>query len=184
MRSIHNFAVAFLFYFYNNFVTHIPLYSVRHAYLSVVFGIRIGAGTAVHMGCFITGRRISIGDHSVVNRRCYLDGRGGLTIGANVNISPESYLLTFTHDLGDPQFGTIGGEVIIGDHAWLGARAMVMPGVNLGEGCVVGAGAVVTKNIDPYTIVAGVPARKVGERCKEIRYSTRWFPFFDTDLPR
>ena len=57
-----------------------------------------------------------------------------------------------------------GGDVVIGDRVWIGYRAIILPGVSIGEGAVVGAGAVVTKNVEPYAIVAGNPARKIGER--------------------
>jgi acetyltransferase-like isoleucine patch superfamily enzyme len=183
MKPAYNFIVASLFYCYNTLVSRIPIYAVRHAYLRNILRYSIGKSTSIHMGCFFTGTNISIGNNSCINRRCYLDGRSGIRIGANVNISPEAYLLSLTHDLQDPRFSTVGKEVVIHDHAWLGARAMVMPGVTIGEGAVVGAGAVVTKDVPPYTIVAGVPARKIGERNRVIDHVTHYFPFYDTDIP-
>jgi maltose O-acetyltransferase len=65
-----------------------------------------------------------------------------------------------------------GGDVVIGDRVWIGYRAIVLPGVSIGEGAVVGAGAVVTKDVEPCAIVAGNPARKVGERAVEGRESS------------
>ncbi len=69
-----------------------------------------------------------------------------------------------------------GGDVIIGDRVWIGYGALILPGVKLGEGAVVGAGAVVTKDVEPFTIVAGNPARKIGERTKELRYRLNYDP--------
>lgn len=135
------------------------------------------------MGCFITGNRISVGKGSVINRNCYLDGRFGITIGNNVGISPECYLLSLTHDVGDPSFPTIGKTVEIEDYSWLGARSIILPGVHLSKGCVVGAGAVVTKSFASNQIVGGVPARIIGTRnVTHYDYTLNYFPFFDTDI--
>jgi acetyltransferase-like isoleucine patch superfamily enzyme len=174
--------VATAFYGYNACVTHLPSYSLRGFYLRRILRIRIGRGTSVHMGCFVTGRHIDIGENTVINRRCYLDGRVGLRIGANVSVSPECYLISLDHDVHSPDFATVPGAVAIGDYAWLGARAMILPGTRLGDGAVVGAGSVVTKSWEPYDIVAGVPAKKIGERNKDLRYTLSYFPLFNTDV--
>jgi acetyltransferase-like isoleucine patch superfamily enzyme len=68
------------------------------------------------------------------------------------------------------------------DHAWIGARAIILPGVTVGEGAVVSAGSVVSRDVPPYTIVAGNPAEVIGQRTRDLRYRTRYFPFFDTDI--
>lgn len=67
--------------------------------------------------------------------------------------------------------------MIIGSRAWIGYRAIILPGIKIGEGAVVGAGAVVTKDVLPFTIVAGNSARKIGERNRELKYQTRYNPF-------
>jgi acetyltransferase-like isoleucine patch superfamily enzyme len=71
---------------------------------------------------------------------------------------------------------------VIEDHVWIGARAIISPGVRIGEGAVIGAGSVVTRDVEPYTIVAGNPARFIKERSRDLRYKSRYFPFFDTDI--
>lgn len=136
----------------------------------------------MHMGCFITGKNISIGKNSVINRNCYLDGRFAIEIGNNVSLSPEVYILSLTHNVHDENFGTIGAKVVIEDYVWVGAKAILMPGIKLSEGCIVGAGAVVTNSFDKYSIIAGVPARKIGKRKVTPKYSLRYFPYFDTDI--
>lgn len=176
------FIAASAFYLYNSWVTHIPSYRIRHAYLARILGLKLGRGVAVHMGCFVTGRRIAIGDHTVINRRCHLDGRRSLSIGRNVSISPECYIVTLDHRTDSPDFATVEGPVAIGDYAWIGARAMILPGVELGEGAVAGAGAVVTKSVPPYAVVAGVPAKPIGERARGLRYTLSYFPYYDTDV--
>ncbi|MGE5682213.1 MAG: acyltransferase [Bacillota bacterium] len=136
------------------------------------------------MGCFITGDNIKIGNNSVINRNCYLDGRAGVVIGNNVNVSPEVYILSLTHDVNDPSFKTIAREVVIEDNSWIGVRAIIMPGVNLEKGCVVGAGAVVTKSFPCYSIVAGIPASLKAKRSEELNYQTSYFPYFNTDITK
>jgi acetyltransferase-like isoleucine patch superfamily enzyme len=182
MKRLYKFVGACLLYFYNSVLTHFPLYSVRHFFLRSVFGIPIGRRTSVHMGCFFAGRNISIGSSTAINRRCYLDGRVRVTIGNSVSISPEVYILSLTHDAQSRDFRAEGKEVVIEDYVWIGSRAMIMPGVRLGKGCIVGAGSVVTKDVPPYDIVAGVPARKIGERTKDLDYKVEYFPCFNTDM--
>lgn len=159
-------------YLTNNVVAHVPSFALRHWWYRRVVGMRIGAHSSLLMGqyIYVTGRRargcagITIGAHTIVNRQCCLDGRGGLTIGDNVSISPGVWLLTDQHDMDDPVFAERFARIVIHDHVWLGSRALVLPGVTIGEGAVVAAGAVVTKDVPPYTVVGGVPARPVGAR--------------------
>jgi acetyltransferase-like isoleucine patch superfamily enzyme len=180
---LRRFLTALAYYGYNACIGHFPSFTIRRLYLSLVLRIRIGKGVAIHSGCFITGRKIVIGDHSVINRDCRLDGRGGLVIGANVSVSPECSLVTLGHDPQSPAFDAVPAPVTIGDRAWIGMRALVLPGADLGEGAVVGAGAVVTKPVEPYAIVAGTPARKIGERRRDLTYSLSYFTWFNTDIP-
>lgn len=175
-------AAALTFYAYNHCVCNIPFYAIRHLYLTSILGYSLGRGASVHAGCFVTGRNIAIGKNSVVNRKCYLDGRGALVIGDNVSIAPECYILTMTHDVQSRDFAAVSKTTRIDEYAWLGARALVLPGLHLGVGCVVGAGAVVTKDVAPYAIVAGSPARAVGERNHDLSYSPRYWPLLDTDI--
>ena len=112
----------------------------------------------------------------------YLDGRVGVVVGNNVNVSFQTCILSLHHDHNAPTFPAIGGVVTIQDHAWIGARATLLPGVTIGEGAVVAAGAVVARDVAPYEVVGGVPARKIGERNRDIQYLTRFSPYFDSDI--
>lgn len=125
----------------------------------------IGNGCAIERGIRITTKGgLRIGEGCNVNRGCLLDGRGGLEIGRRVNISPEALLVTAEHDPNSPQFAGRAGSVIIGDHAWLAMRAVILPGARVGDGTIVAAAAVVRRNIQPRTIVAGNPAVPIGTR--------------------
>jgi len=182
MDLLRRLKIASFLYFCNHFVMKVPVYSFRHWYLKRVCGIKIGHDSSIHMNCFITGAKIRIGDNTVINRQCYLDGRVSLTIGNNVNVSHQVLIQTLTHDPQSQDFSCIEGPVKIEDHVWIGTRAIILPGVTIGEGAVVGAGGVVTRDVPPYSIVAGFPARVIKERTRQLCYKTRYFPFFDTDI--
>jgi maltose O-acetyltransferase len=119
---------------------------------------------------------ISIGPRSAIGRHCLLDGRGGLTIGADVNISSYSRLITGSHDVADDGFEAGFAPIIVGDHAWLATGVTVLGGTSIGEGSVVQAGAVVTRDIPSWTIAGGVPARVTGERTPDLQYRLGYRP--------
>jgi maltose O-acetyltransferase len=177
---------GFLYYFANHVIATLPNEAMRCAYYTRILGINIGKKTHISMNLFITGYyngcRISIGDNCVINRRCYLDGRTGIAVGNNVNISFDACILTLHHDAAEPGFPAVGGEVVIRDHAWIGIGATILPGVTIGEGAVVAARAVVVRDVPPYAIVGGVPAKRIGDRPGTIGYLTDFSPYFDTDI--
>src|SRR5262245_15938735 len=164
--------VRTLTYLTNHLIAHIPSFGLRRGWYRRVLGISIGPGSGVHLGCYVWFygpgqiRRdgVSIGANSRINRDCTLDIRGGLTIGENVSISPEVAILTAQHGVADPEFRVENRRVVIEDNVFVGTRALILPGVTLGRGSVVAAGAVVTRDVPPLAIVAGVPARAVGTR--------------------
>jgi acetyltransferase-like isoleucine patch superfamily enzyme len=135
-------------------------------------GVRLGRGALVHRGLELRApTRVRIGAGSVIGFDAILDGRKGIEIGRQVNISSSVAIWTLQHDHRDPQFRARGGPVVIGDRAWLSFRCTVLPGVTIGEGAVVAAGAVVTKDVPRYAIVGGVPASVIGERSpRELTY--------------
>jgi acetyltransferase-like isoleucine patch superfamily enzyme len=152
-------------------IGRLPIRKLRQACYRRM-GLRLGTGVVVHRGLELRAAPgVQIGDGTVVGFDVILDGRRGIAIGANVNVSSEVAIWTLQHDHRDPRFGDSGGRVSIGDRAWLSFRATILPGVSVGEGAVVAAGAVVTSDVPPYAIVAGVPARVVGERSpRELSY--------------
>lgn len=170
------------FYLANHWIGKIPSYRLRHAFFRRFLHYRIGKQSSIAMDCFFTGDVIEIGNNTIINRRCYLDGRMGLYIGDNVSISPEVYLLTLQHEPDDPSFSTKGGSVYIDDRAWIGVRAIILPGVHIGEGAVVAAGSLVNKDVPPFTIVGGMPAKPLKDRNPKLTYNLRFYPFYDTDI--
>lgn len=116
-------------------------------------------------------KKIKIGAGSIIGLWSTLDGREGITIGENVNISSEAALWTLQHDHNSPTFATKGGPIVVGDRAWISFRATILPGVTIGEGAVVAAGAVVTKDVPPFAIVGGIPAKVIGTRNTDLTYN-------------
>lgn len=182
MQRIKLFLYALKFTFYNGLISHLPGYGLRRWYLRQIIGYKLHATVAIHMGCFFTGPNLEVGANTVINRNCYLDCRKRIVIGSNVSISPECYIITASHDPQSPSFAGKNATVEIRDHVWLGARAMVVPGVIFGRGSVAAAGAVVTKPVPEFTIVGGNPAQFIKMRNMELNYQLDWFPFFNTDI--
>jgi len=100
-----------------------------------------------------------------------------LRIGDNVAIAYRTMLLLGGHDPQDPDFSHFLGSIVIEDYVFIGAGVVVNPGVTIGRGSVVAAGSVVTKNVPPYTIVGGNPAKPIGERRHDLDYSTESYYF-------
>ncbi len=171
-RRLRILGIRLLNYLTNHLINHVPSFRLRHLWYRQVLGVTLGEGSAVFMGCYIWFfgpgqlRRdgFRVGRNSQINRGCCLDARAPLSIGKNVSLSPEVMILTTQHDLEDGDFALEGKPVTIEDHVWIGSRAIVLPGVTIGRGAVVAAGAVVTSDVPPRSIVGGVPAKNIGRR--------------------
>lgn len=171
-QQIQLVAVRTLNYVTNYVISHVPSFRARHFWYRRALGVRIGRSSGIYLGCYIwfygprhvRANGLVIGDYCRINRNCCLDVRGSIWIGDNVSISPDVTILTAEHLADHAGFGVVERPVRIEDHVWIGTRAMIMPGVTLGRGCVVAAGAVVTKDVAPLAIVAGVPARPIRRR--------------------
>lgn len=165
-----------LYILYRMFASWLP--QSRHMVLGkklrVFFARRIiskcGKGVNIEHNAKFTPR-LSLGDRSGVGIDCEINGK--VEIGNCVMMGPEVIIYTSGHmfdsteipmmDQGD----TEEKSVVIGNDVWIGRRVMIMPGVHIGDGCVIGAGAVVTKDIPAYSVAAGVPAKIVKSRIKD-----------------
>lgn len=152
-------------------ISALPAHGLRLAGFRYL-GATIGPHTSIHRGCrFYCIQQLEIDAHTVVNSNVILDARCGLRIGSNVSISEQAALYTLQHDLDDPHFVTVGAPIEIEAYVFIGARAIILPGVRLGRGSAVAAGAVVTRDVAPFTVVAGVPAKPVRQRTDDLRYT-------------
>lgn len=168
--------VSFIDYATNRWINKVPSHRFRQcAYRGM--GMTIGNDTAIFRDVEVLHpSAISIGAHCVIGWWCILDGRGGLTIGDNVNISGQTVIHTAAHDFRSAGFEAYRAPVVIEDRVWLATRSMILPGVRVGEGAVVAAGAVVTKDVPPFTVVGGVPAVELGRRDTALDYQLSYRP--------
>jgi len=145
-------------------VGHIPSHSFRRFFYRL-FGVSVGRGSIIHMWAnFFDPKGVSLGEDTIVGDHCFLDGRAQLKIGAHTDIASQVLIYNSEHDLAAEDFRAITSPVEIGDYVFVGPRAIILPGVKIGNGAVVAAGAVVTKEVPPFKIVGGVPAKEIGER--------------------
>ena len=166
--------VGGLVYLFGRVAGYIPSRHLRRWVYRFLFGMRISRTAVIYGGAEIRSpRRIAIGEHTIIGHGAILDGRHGLRIGSNVNLSTGVWIWTAQHDPQSPDFASRGGPVVIGDYAWLSSRCTVLPGTRVGEGAVVAAGAVVTEDVPSYAIVGGVPARTIGHRTRDLRYELK-----------
>jgi maltose O-acetyltransferase len=164
-----------LLYFANHVINHIPLHFVRLGFYRVFLNFDIDSGSTIFMGTWFDSKTyFKMGKNSIINQKCRLDNRGCITIGESVSISAEVCILTADHDRQRSDFATRLRSVTIEDYVFIGTRAIILPGVTLGKGSLVAAGAVVTKDVTPFTVVAGVPAKPIGSRPSDLNYSVSY----------
>ncbi len=150
----------------NSIFSSFPSQHVRKWFLRLM-GAKIAKGVPVYGGTeYRYPKGLVIGKGSSIGHRAVLDARMGLTIGANVVLATEVMIWTLHHNYNDVNFKSEGAPIVIEDYAWLGSRCTILPGVTIGEGAVIAAGAVVTKNVPPYAVFGGVPAKQVAQRDK------------------
>jgi maltose O-acetyltransferase len=141
-----------------------PFWAVRKIFFSLS-GLDIKSGSTIHMGVrTFEPRGISIGHDTIIGFRSFLDGRAKLVIGDHVDIASEVMIYNSEHDINSVDFFAREEQVNIGDYCFIGPRAIILPGVTLGKGSVVAAGAVVTKDVPDFSIVGGIPAKVIGQR--------------------
>lgn len=153
------------------FAAEIPSHHFRR-FCYRLAGMKIGSGSTIHMRARIYDpRNITIGNDTLIGERSTLDGRkqlpnsqGGLEIGSHVDIASEVMIWTSQHDIHAEDMRAIEEKVKIGDFVFIGPRSIILPGVNIGDGAVIAAGAVVTQDVAKNSIVAGIPAKEIGKR--------------------
>lgn len=181
----------------------IPSHTVRLFLYRHVFRVKIGKDSSIHwLARFNLPSGVEIGHNTVVGNDAFLDGRfrrtwqegrskfvtylldfihpprRPLKIGNNVSIAGEVRIYTMQHDVDDPNFQEIEGAVAIDDYVVIGTRVTILPGVHIGKGAVIATGAVVTKDVAPFTVVGGVPAQFIRNRSSDLRYTLKFARLF------
>jgi len=176
--NVRLFAGTVVAFGYNSMISRLPSRSLRRAYLRAWLG-SFGQDVGVQTDCrILNGRKVHLGARVVINFGCLLDGRRySINIGDDVSIGPEAAILTLGHDPQTADFALVGGDVHIGPRAWIGYRAIILPNVAIGEGAVVAAGAVVTRDVPKFAVVAGSPAKVIGERRQDLEYRLSYQPW-------
>jgi acetyltransferase-like isoleucine patch superfamily enzyme len=165
-------------YILNHVVNRIPLAGARMR-LYGALGVQFDEISSAHISLGVEmwlGGRLAMGARSTIGQRSYIDARGSIRLDADVSIAREVAVLTATHVPDDASFAARLAPVHLHRRCWIGMRALVMPGITVGEGAIIGAGAVVTSDVDPYTIVGGVPAKILRRRREPMSYQLDWRP--------
>ena len=144
-------------------------YGLRYFVFKLLFG-RLDSMCLVQPNVFFVDcRNIKCGKNFAVNSNTYINAVAGVEIGDNVLMGPNIVISSGEHQFANSRVPVtlqpiVKKKIVIEDGVWIGANAVIMPGVTLAEGTVVGAGAVVTKSTEPFSVVIGVPARKIKTR--------------------
>jgi len=151
---------------------YVPFYNIRWIFIKFLTK-KMGSGNFVAMGIKYLGSpfRLTIGNNCVINKGISFDVRGGeIKIGNYVDLAQETNIWTLEHDPHDDFHSGRGGDVIIEDYAWIASRVTILPNITIGRGAVVACNSVVTKDVPPMAIVAGIPAKVIGTRKSKLLY--------------
>jgi len=149
---------------------YLKWFNTLRSCLGKFFFASCGQNITIHRkASFGTGRNLSIGNNSNLGVNCYINARGGVAIGEHVLMGPDVSIYTGTHtykllDIPIQKQPMKYAAVVIGNDVWIGTRVIILPGVTIGNGCVIGACSVVSKDIPPYSDAVGVPIRIIKDR--------------------
>lgn len=162
--------------FGNVVINKIPSRHIRKWFYELL-GAKIGKGTFIcRRADILFPKGLDLGENVAVGWFVHMDARAGIKVGHDCNISSYTKFITGSHDVDDPMFTAHFKPITIGHHVWVGTGAIVLQGVSIGDGAVVAAGSVVTKDIPPYEIWGGVPAKFIRKRNMDLRYEVKSAP--------
>lgn len=158
---------------------YIPFHIIRNNIFRLC-GVKIGRRSTIHIGArMYQPNSILIGTGSIIGDHATLDGRDKLEIGNHVDIASQVMIYNSQHNINDPFFDAVEKPVKINDYVFIGPRAIILPGVTIGKGAIIAAGAVVTKDVAEKSVVAGVPAKEIKKRdIGELKYKLGRFRLF------
>ena len=171
LDSLRGFKASWRWYLSTSFVPNMNSRNLRNWGMRKL-GVKMSKNVQLFKGFSVrTPGNLTIEDGVSIGPGVLLDARRGLTIRTNAVIAYEAIIWTLNHDYNDENFCLKGSPVEIGEYAWVCSRAIILPGITIGKGAIVASGAVVTKDVKPFDVVAGVPAMVVGHREeKEYKY--------------
>lgn len=171
IRRLKDLLYEIIYIFSNYIVNNIPIWFIRKIFYRLL-GMKLGKGSRVLMKTIIVCPwRISIGDNTIINEKCYLDGRGRIEIGSNVTIAIYSKLITGYHDIHSDSFVYQEDRIIIEDNVAVFANAVILAGVRLKHGCVIVAGAMIKRGeYEKLGVYAGNPCKLIGKRETRAEY--------------
>lgn len=142
-----------------------PLFRYYRSAVLRLWGAKVGKRCAVASSAKIWAPwNLTLGDYVAIGPRAELYDVAPITMGSNITISQDAYLCTASHDISYLKKPLVFKPITLADSTWVAAKAIILPGVTIGEGAVVAAGAVVTKDVEPWTVVGGNPARFIMKR--------------------
>lgn len=163
----NGFKNGFIWWWTNSVLANLPSKTIRFYGLRAL-GVKMDRNVRLYDGFHIRNpKNITICRGTSIGPKVLLDGRRGITIGQNVVIAYEAIIWSLNHDYNDLNFCGKGAPVVIEDYVWICSRSVILPGITIGEGAVVASGAIVTHDVPPFAIVAGIPARIIGYREKK-----------------
>lgn len=130
-----------------------------------IFGAKIGSGCLICRGVVVYAPwNLEMGEMVCIGPHCEIYNKAKIIIGSGVVVSQDAYLCTASHDVASRKMALVTKAIKVQDNVWIAARASILPGVTIGEGVVVGACAVVAKDVPPWSVVVGNPASVVKSR--------------------
>lgn len=157
--------------FGNVVINKIPSRHIRKWFYKIL-GAKIGNKTVICRRVDVLfPKGLNISNNVAIGWFVDLDARGGINIGHDTNISSHTKFITGSHNIDDPKFKASFLPINIGHHCWIGTGAIILQGVTIGDGAVVAAGAVVTKDIPPNEVWGGIPAKFIRKRNPEYDYN-------------
>lgn len=158
----------------SNILSDDPISCYLRKVLLTFLGIKFGLLTSIKGGSYFAGGGLTTQEKCYINRNCYFDFTGKINFGSNVVVGHGVSFITAHHEIGNIscRAGKVKGlSIVVGDGVWIGANATILPGITIDKGAIIAAGAVVTKNVNSHTIVAGVPAKVIKELEKSVSSS-------------
>lgn len=158
---------SFIFKFANILASSVLIPVKYRVHLLRIAGIKVEKSD-IRAKCFFSSKNISIGKHSFINSHCKFfatnKGEGHIRIGEHTSIAMNVLITTMTHEIGSEKHrngNNLYLPVNIGNGCWVGTNATILPGVTIGDGCIIAAGAVVNRDCKPNGLYAGVPAKRI-----------------------